>query len=61
VAFAVKAASAAASGGQTAQLAVLHHRLADPVDARIAANGLVERIDKDDLVVLVGSILQAYK
>ena len=29
----------------------------DPVDARIAADGLVEGIDKDDLVVLVGGIL----
>lgn len=32
-------------------------RLADPVDARVAADGLVLRVDKDDLVVLVGRVL----
>lgn len=33
------------------------HWLDDPVDARIAANGLVLGIDEDDLKVLVGGIL----
>lgn len=33
------------------------HRLDDPVDARIAANGLVLRIDKDDLEIFVGRVL----
>jgi len=29
----------------------------DPVDASIAANGLVLRVDKNDFVVLVGRVL----
>ena len=33
------------------------HRLDDPVDAGIAADGLVLRINKDDLEVLVGRVL----
>ena len=33
------------------------HGLHDPVDARIAANGLVLRVDKDDLEILVGRVL----
>lgn len=33
------------------------NRLDDPVDAGIAADGLVLRVDKDDLVVLVGRVL----
>lgn len=31
--------------------------VADPVDARVAADGLVLRVDEDDLVVLVGRVL----
>lgn len=31
--------------------------LDDPIDARIAANGLVLRVDKDDLKIFVGRIL----
>ncbi len=31
--------------------------VADPVDAGIAADGLVEGVNKDDLVVLVGGVL----
>ena len=31
--------------------------LADPVDTRITADGLVLRVDKDNLVVLVGRVL----
>ena len=33
------------------------HRLDDPVDAGIAANGLVLRVDKDDLEIFVGRVL----
>lgn len=47
----------ASSRSQTAQLTVLVHSLADPVDARIAANGLVGRVNQDDLVELVGRVL----
>lgn len=36
---------------------MLVDRLDDPVDARIAADGLVLGVDEDDLVVLVGRIL----
>lgn len=46
-------AVAAAGGGEAAQLAVLVHGRADPVDARIAADGLVGRVHKDDLKVPV--------
>ena len=47
----------AASGGQAVVLAVLVHSVADPVDARIAADGLVGGVHKDDLVELVGRVL----
>ena len=33
------------------------HGFDDPVDARIAANGLVLRVDEDDLEVFVGRVL----
>ena len=46
-----------ASRSETTALAVLVHRLDDPVDARIAADRLVLRVDEDDFVVLVGGIL----
>lgn len=42
---------------ETSRLTVLVHRLHDPVDARITANGLVLRVDKDDLEVFVGRVL----
>ncbi len=35
----------------------LVHGLDDPIDARIAANGLMLRVDKDDLEILVGRVL----
>ena len=35
----------------------LVHGLDDPIDARIAADGLVLRVDKDDLEIFVGRIL----
>ena len=36
---------------------MFHNRSAHPVDLSIPANGLVERINHDDLEVLVGRIL----
>ena len=33
------------------------HGLDDPIDARIAANGFVLRVDKDDLEIFVGRVL----
>ena len=46
-----------AGGGKTTGLAVLVDGGDDPVDAGIAADGLVLGVDKDDLVVLVGRVL----
>jgi len=46
-----------ASGGQTAEFAVLVDWVGDPVDAGIATDGLVLRVDEDDLEVLVGRVL----
>lgn len=46
-----------AGGGKTTSLTVLVHRVDDPVDAGITADGLVLGVDKDDLVVLVGGVL----
>ena len=46
-----------ASGGETTSLAVLVDGVDDPVDAGIAADGLVLGVDEDDLVVLVGAVL----
>jgi hypothetical protein len=46
-----------AGGGETTALAVLVDGLDDPVDTRIAADGLVVGVDEDDFVVLVGRVL----
>ena len=46
-----------AGGGETTALAVLVDGLDDPVDARIAADGLVLGVDADNLVVLVRRVL----
>jgi hypothetical protein len=46
-----------AGGGETASLTVLVHRVDDPVDAGVTADGLVLGVDEDDLVVLVGAVL----
>lgn len=46
-----------AGGSQATALTVLVHWLHDPVDAWVAADGLVLRVDKDDLVVLVSGVL----
>lgn len=56
-ALAVETARLLASRSQAAELAVLHHWASDPVDAWIVADGGVVWINKDDLEVLVGSIL----
>ena len=42
---------------ETTRFAVLVNRINDPVDAGIPANGLVLRVDQDDLKVLVCRIL----
>lgn len=46
-----------AGGGEATRLAVLVDGGDDPVDAGIAADGLVLGVDKDDLEVLVGGVL----
>jgi len=46
-----------ADAGKTTRLAVLVNRLGDPVDPGIATNSLVVRIDQDDFIVLVDTIL----
>lgn len=43
--------------GKTARFAALMNRVADPRDASVAADGLVLRVDEDDLVVLVDTVL----
>lgn len=48
----------ATSGGETTELTVLVSGVADPVDLGIVSDGIVRRIDKNDLVVLVGGILR---
>ena len=46
-----------AGGRQAAHLTMLVHWVDDPVDAGIAADGLVLRVDEDDFVVLVRAVL----
>lgn len=53
----VEAARLLAGGGEAAGLAVLVDGVDDPVDAGVAADGGVLRVDEDDLVVLVGRVL----
>jgi len=52
-----QATSLAASRGESSSLSVLVHRVADPVDSGVVSNSHMCRVDKDDLVVLVGGIL----
>ena len=47
----------ATSSGQAAELAVLVHGIADPVNARIVADSLVGSVNHDNLKVLVHSVL----
>ena len=46
-----------ASGGEASALAMLVHRLDDPVDTGVLADDLVLRVDEDDFEVLVGRVL----
>jgi hypothetical protein len=46
-----------ANGSKTTSFTVLVNRVDDPVDASITTDGLVVGINKDNLEVLVGSIL----
>ena len=46
-----------ASGSETTRFAMLVDWVDDPVDARITTDGLVLRVDEDDLVVLIGRVL----
>lgn len=46
-----------ASRCEATLLPVLVHGLDDPVDARVLADGLVLRVDQDDLKILVGRVL----
>ena len=48
----------ATSGGETTELTVLVSGVADPVERGVVSDGIVRRIDKNDLVVLVGGILR---
>lgn len=49
VALLAEAAVLAAGGGEAAALPVLHHRLGDPLDARVVADGHVGRVHGDHL------------
>ena len=58
VAVALVQPSALLAGrGQTAHLTMLVDWVNDPVDAWVAADGLVLRVDEDDFVVLVRAVL----
>jgi len=57
LATAVQTTSLASRAGETTQLAVLMHRIADPVDAGIIPNHLVHRIHQNALVPLVYGVL----
>ena len=53
----VQASALLTCGSETTALAVLVNWIDDPVDAWVAADGLVLRVDEDDFVVLVGAVL----
>lgn len=53
----VYATRSLASGGKATGLTVFMNWLDNPVDARILADSLVIRVDKDDLEVFVGRVL----
>ena len=52
-----QAAALLACGGQATHLPVLVHGLCDPLGVWVAADGLVEGVDEDDLEELVGGVL----
>jgi len=58
-ALVAEATMLAASAGEAAQLTMLVASLADPVDARIVTDALVEGIDHNDLEPLVHGVLGA--
>lgn len=45
------------SSRESAQLAVLVHSIAEPVDAGVVADGVVGGVNKDDFKVFVGGVL----
>ena len=45
------------SGGETTRFTVLVNRVNDPVNTSIATDGLVLRVDEDNLEVFVGRVL----
>jgi len=45
------------NAGETTSLPALVHRLGDPVDPRIATNGLVIGVNEDDLVIFIDAVL----
>ena len=47
----------ASCGGEATKLTVLVYRVADPVDAGVTADGLVEGVDHDHLEPLVNGVL----
>merc|ERR1719181_1283408 len=53
----VQATAVAPRRRHAAELAVLHRRVADPVDARVVADRLVALVDHDDLVPAVPRVL----
>merc|ERR550537_1132663 len=53
----VQATAVAPGRRDTAELAVLHRRAADPVDARVVPDRLVALVDHDDLVPAVTRVL----
>lgn len=57
VTFTSQATELLACRGQTTQLTVLVHRVAEPVDPGVIADGIVSHINKDNLEVFVGTIL----
>lgn len=50
----VETSALLAGGGEATELAMLVYRVDNPVDAGIAANGLVLGVDEDDFEVFVG-------
>jgi hypothetical protein len=52
-----QAARVLAGRGEATHLAMFVHRLAQPLDLGVLADGLVEGVDQDDLEELVGGVL----
>merc|ERR1711974_263503 len=56
MALGAKTTVGTASGSDPAELTVLHHRSADPVDAWVVADELVRHINHDDLKELESGV-----